>query len=51
MYWVCVLLPAQVHEENKELLRVKYEKAKALGAAVNDSKTRINELKVGREQE
>jgi kinesin family protein 6/9 len=40
-------MSAQVHEENKEMLRVKYEKAKSLGAAVNESKTRIEELKVG----
>lgn len=32
-------------EENKALLKSKYESAKGLGAAVNDSKGRINELR------
>ncbi len=37
--------PPQVIEENKALLKSKYESAKGLGAAVNDSKGRINELR------
>ncbi|EFJ44923.1 hypothetical protein VOLCADRAFT_33021, partial [Volvox carteri f. nagariensis] len=37
-------------EENKALLKSKYESAKALGAAVNESKNRINELRAGIER-
>jgi len=34
-----------VIEENKALLKAKYDEAKALGAAVNSSRARINKLK------
>ncbi|GLC59507.1 hypothetical protein PLESTB_001494800 [Pleodorina starrii] len=40
----------EVIEENKALLKTKYDSAKALGAAVNDSKNRINELRAGIER-
>ncbi len=37
-------------EENKLLLKQKYDSAKSLGQSVNDSKQRINELKTMIEQ-
>lgn len=37
-------------EENKALLRAKYEEAKALGSAVNSSRAKINKLKAHIEQ-
>jgi kinesin family protein 6/9 len=40
----------QVIEENKALLKDKYDEAKALGAAVNTSRARINKLKSHIEQ-
>ncbi|KAG2448578.1 hypothetical protein HYH02_006469 [Chlamydomonas schloesseri] len=40
----------EVIEENKQLLKAKYDSAKSLGAAVNDSKGRINELRAAIEQ-
>ncbi|PNW88606.1 hypothetical protein CHLRE_01g036800v5 [Chlamydomonas reinhardtii] len=40
----------EVIEENKQLLKTKYDSAKSLGAAVNDSKGRINELRSAIEQ-
>ncbi|KAG2496239.1 hypothetical protein HYH03_005837 [Edaphochlamys debaryana] len=40
----------EVIEENKALLKAKYEAAKGLGAAVNDSKGRITELRQAIEQ-
>lgn len=40
----------EVIEENKALLKQKYELAKALGAKVNGNKKRINELKALIEQ-
>mmetsp|Transcript_2784 Transcript_2784/g.9791 ORF Transcript_2784/g.9791 Transcript_2784/m.9791 type:complete len:822 (+) Transcript_2784:575-3040(+) len=40
----------EVIEENKQLLKSKYEEAKALGAGVNASRNRINELKALIEQ-
>lgn len=40
----------QVIEENKALLKEKYAEAKALGAAVNSSRARINKLKSHIEQ-
>jgi kinesin family protein 6/9 len=39
-----------VIEDNKQLLKAKYEQAKALGAAVNASKARFNELRTQIEQ-
>jgi kinesin family protein 6/9 len=39
-----------VIEDNKQLLKSKYEQAKALGVAVNASKARINELRTQIEQ-
>lgn len=43
----CVRVPPpfQVIDDNKLLLKAKYDEAKALGEAVNASKARINELK------
>lgn len=40
----------QVIEDNKQLLKAKYDQAKALGAAVNASKAHINELRAHIEQ-
>ncbi|KAG2448579.1 hypothetical protein HYH02_006470 [Chlamydomonas schloesseri] len=40
----------EVIEENKQLLKAKYDSAKSLGAAVNDSEGRINELRAAIEQ-
>ncbi|KXZ55340.1 KLP1 protein [Gonium pectorale] len=40
----------EVIEENKALLKTKYESAKSLGAAVNDSKSRINALRAAIER-
>jgi kinesin family protein 6/9 len=40
----------QVIEENKLLLKQKYDSAKSVGQAVNDSKQRITELKALIEQ-
>lgn len=40
----------QVIEENKALLKQKYDAAKALGVAVNDAKSRITETKALIEQ-
>ena len=40
----------QVIEENKALLKSKYDVAKTLGGAVNDSKAHINELRSAIEQ-
>lgn len=40
----------QVIEDNKQLLKAKYDQAKALGASVNASKGRINELRSQIEQ-
>uniref|UniRef100_A0A383VGS4 Kinesin-like protein n=1 Tax=Tetradesmus obliquus TaxID=3088 RepID=A0A383VGS4_TETOB len=40
----------EVIEDNKQLLKTKYEQAKALGVAVNTSKARINELRAQIEQ-
>lgn len=36
---------SQVIDDNKLLLKAKYDEAKALGEAVNASKARINELR------
>lgn len=41
---------AQVIEENKALLKAKYDEAKALGADVNSSRAKINKLKAHIEQ-
>ncbi|KAF6266655.1 kinesin family member 6 [Scenedesmus sp. NREL 46B-D3] len=40
----------EVIEDNKQLLKAKYDQAKALGVAVNASKARINELRTQIEQ-
>lgn len=40
-----LLFSVQVVEDNKQLLKAKYDQAKALGASVNASKARINELR------
>ena len=40
----------QVIEDNKALLKQKYDTAKAIGGAVNESKARISELKALIEQ-
>jgi hypothetical protein len=40
----------QVIEDNKQILKSKYDQAKALGVAVNASKARINELRTQIEQ-